>query len=546
MPKLSVEQFSGSRPRLAKHLLQNTQAALALDCRFDHGTLDAWREPRAYRQVDPDTRTSLQFGCCWLDFDSCVDWSIGPVNCQRLYATGVSGYDYPVVIEVDPSTCQTAIHRLGLPCPQDAPSVLTATQEGLADKDFEGRSYAYQYENALGERSALSRASNPVMIRDGSSSVISGWEVPDASWGVVNVLIYRSVSAVGASMAAPSADNTADTAWMLVGRVAVGAVSFTDNRFNDELQDALEEDIVTAPPEGLRGITLISSMNALAGYVGNRLYFSENNSFHNWRHYLDLDDNICGIVESNKVIYVGTDGAPYAVMAEADCKTAQCRAAVRLPKKWPMVACGSRHMAALPQGAVYPTHDGLVALSGNGMPTLLTSPLYAAEDWQRLRPHTVLPEVSGAYLFVFAQGGSFVISLDDGSTPGWDMDTHSELSDTGVRDIFTTRSGDLFLLKDDGILYQWDRGTRRRPYRWQSPLWALPKPVGYAACRLRFKTDSVRAIITVDGSEVHNELMHELQPFSLPSWSYGTDWQIELRGTATVSLAALATSFEEL
>lgn len=544
MPKLAVEQFGGSRPRLASHLLQNTQAALAMDCRFHHGTLDAWRELRTFRSVTPGTRTTAQIGCCWLDFDDCVDWAYGAVGCERIYATGA--YEYPVVIQVDPETCSTIVNRLGLPCPGAAPSVLTTATPNPADKDFEGRSYAYQYENTLGERSALSPASDPVLIRDGSVSVISGWAVPDSSWGVANVLIYRTVSATGASMSAPSADNTADTAWMFVGRVPLSSPSMTDSLFNDQLQDALEEDIVLPPPEGLRGITLISSMNALVGYVGNKLYFSENNAYHNWRHHLELDDNICGIVESNKVIYLGTDGAPYAVMGEADCKTAQCRAAVRLPMKWPMVACGNRHMAALAQGAVYPTHDGLVALSGNGMPTLLTNPLYAPEDWQKLRPHTVLPEVHGGSLFVFAEGGSFVLSLDNGAEQGWDLDTHSELSDVGVVDLFTTRSGDLFLLKNNGTLYQWNRGAQLRPYHWRSQLWALPKPVAMAACRPRFKNGSVRTVITADGVSVHDQVMLQSEPFSLPGWAYGTDWQIALRGTATVSLVALATSFKEL
>lgn len=531
---------------MAEHLLRETQSALALDCRFDHGTLDAWREPRAYRDVTAGTRTSVQFGCCWLDFDTCVDWAVGPVNCQRIYATGVEDYPYPVALEIDPSTCETVVHRLGLPCPQTAPSTLVTDTPNPADKDLEGRSYAYQYENALGERSSLSRATDPQLIRDGTVTVISGWDVPDSTWGVISVLIYRSVSATGSSMSAPSADNTADTAWMLVGRVAVGAVSFTDRLYNDELQDALEEDIVTPPPEDLRGIVAISSMNALAGYVGNKIYFSENGSYHNWRHILELDDNVCGIIESNKVIYAGTDGAPYAIMGEADCKTAQCRAVLRLPIKWPMVACGSRHMAALPQGAVYPTHDGLVALSGNGMPTLLTNPLYAPEDWQKLRPHTVLPQVHGGSLFVFAEGGAFVLALDNGAEQGWDLNSHSELSDTGVIDVFTTRSGDLFLLKNNGVLYQWGRGVNRRPYLWRSRRWALPKPVGMAAGRLVFRGAALNALITADGQPVHNELMLDSQPFALPSWSYGTDWQVTLRGTATVDTLALATSFEEL
>lgn len=546
MPRIGVDRFSGSRPRLASHLLSETQAALALDCRFDHGTLDAWREPRRFRAVPAGTRTSVQFGCCWLDFQACVDTAVGPVGCNRLYATGVPGLPYPVVIEVNPGSCSASTRRLGLPCPASPPSVITGGGAGLADKDHEGRSYAYQYENAQGERSALSAASDALTVRDGTASVVSGWAVPDASWAVTQVLIYRSVSAVGASMSAPSAANEPDTTWMLVGSAGIGAASFTDTRYNDELQDALEQDVVQPPPAALRGITAVSSMNCLAGFVGNRLYFSENGSYHNWQHYLELDDNICAIVESNKVIYVATDGTPYAVTAEADCKTAQCRAAVRLPTAWPMTGCGNHHMAALPQGAVYPSHNGLVALSGNSAPTLLTNPLYAAEDWQRLRPHTVVPEVHGGMLFVFAAGGSFVISLDNGAEGGWDANTHSELSDQGVLNAHTTRSGDMFLLKSDGFLYHWDRGLAKRPYRWLSKRWTLPKPVAMAAGRVCFTQGAAQVTVSEGRHTVFSEQLIEADPFSLPSWSFGTDWQVEIKGVATISQLSLATSFEEL
>ncbi|KMQ97347.1 hypothetical protein RF55_2320 [Lasius niger] len=63
-----------------------------------------------------------------------------------------------------------------------------------------------------------------------------------------------------------------------------------------------------------------------------------------------------------------------------------------------MLPKGNRHMAALASGAVYPSHDGLVALSGNSVPAIITHPLYAPENWQQLRPDTVLPEVHAAYV----------------------------------------------------------------------------------------------------------------------------------------------------
>lgn len=538
----TVNRFSGSTPRLAPHLLGEAAAGVALDCKFWHGTLDSWREPAFIREIPAGTATSYLFDCCWLDYDSCVDMALGPVTCRQLFATGISGLPYPVRIEFG-EDCAPAVTRLGVPCGDTAPSVVAGA--ATADKDVEGRTYAYQYMNAEGLRGALSRASEAGLMYDGQAVVVSGWPVPDASWGVTDVVIYRAVSATGASMAQITADNSADTVWMEVGQTAVGSPSFTDRLYNDELLNALEEDIVLPPPADLRGIVHIGTMNALAGFVGNRIYFSENNSYHDWPYYHDLDDNICGIVENNGLVYVATDGAPYVLPAAVDCKNAGCRQPVKLPVKYPMVGCGNRRMAAIPQGVVYPTHDGLVALAGNSAPTLLTHPLYAPDDWQALFPETVTPIAHGGKLYVFARGGSFVLTLAGGSEAGWAFDSHSSLSDTDVFDAFTSRNGDFYLVKPTGV-WQWDRGDTMRPHQWTSPEWVQASPTNFAAVNMWFENGAERVRITADGREVVDRQVLSSRVFTLPNWAMGTRWQVTLRGTGQVGLYSMATSMKEL
>ena len=545
----TVNRFSGSTPRLAPHLLGDAAAGVALDCKFWHGTLDSWREPLLAHTTVEGTRSSILFDCCWLDFDSCVDTALGPVTCRQLFATGLSDYPYPVSIEFpDPEApCEPLIRRLGVPCGDAAPEVLAGARDPArsADKDIEGRTYAYQYVNATGLRGALSRASQAQLLYDGQSVVISGWPVPDASWGVTSVAIYRAVSSTGVSMSQIAADNAADTTWMEVGVVPIGAVSFTDSKYNDELLNALEEDVVLPPPDGLRGIVHVSSMNSLAGFVGNRIYFSENNSYHDWPYYHDLDDNICGIVENNGAVYVATDGAPYVLQAAVDCKNAGCRQPTKLPVKYPMVGCGNRRMAALPQGVVYPSHDGLVALSGNNAPTLLTHALYAQDDWHALFPETVTPVAHGGKLFVFARGGSFVLTLAGGSEASWPLDSHSSLSDVDVLDAFTSRNGDLYLVKPLGV-WQWDRGDTIRPHQWTSPEWVTPVPTNFGASHMWFKNGAEQVTFEVDGREILDRPVYSSRVFRLPNWAVGTRWQVTIKGTGQVSLFSMATSMKEL
>lgn len=545
MAAITVNRFGGSTPRIAPHLLPGAGAAKALDCRLWHGRLESWRVPLAVRTPEEGTLTSYLYDCCWFDFDACVDVAVGPVNCRKLFVTGAT--DWPAVIELAPTEedpCASTLRRLGVPCADAAPSVLVGALGSSAPRDSEGRSYAYLYVNAAGERGALSKGSEPQVVRDGQTVVISGWQVPDASWGVTHVQIYRTVS--GYQPTGRESGNVLDTVWMLVGTAAIGAASFTDTVLNELLISALEEDVADPPPAELQGIVHIDGMNVLAGFVGKRVYFSENNSYHQWPYYLDLDDNVRGLAQSNGVLYVATDGHPYAIEAAVDCQSAGCRNAVRLPLSFPMVGWGNRRMAALPQGAVYPSHDGLVALGGRSAPVLLTHPFYAPDDWQRLHPSTLVPVVHQGKLFVFARNGAFVMTLPSGPEAGWPLDSHSELSDRGILQAFTSRQGDLYLLTEAGQVLQWDRGTTKRPHKWVSADFVTPLPVNFGAGHLVHQHGAESVTIEADQHTPFQRQVLSPRAFRLPNWIEGTRWRITLEGTATVSLFSLATSMQEL
>ena len=536
---LSISNFSGSAPRLAPHLVKDGHASVAIDCKLDRGMLDSWREPLKVRPNPDKKKSMLQFNCCWLEDEDCVDLAFGPTNCQRIFVTGME--DYPVCVTVD-EDCVPTTHRLGVPCPDTAPS---ATPDPLAlrpDKDIEGRSYAYQYVNAYGEVGALSPGSATQPVKDGQPVVITGWVTPDPTWGITQVKIFRTVTGMKSGR---EQGNTPDTNWMYVKTVDIGDPMVVDSTLNEMLIDALGEDVIVPPPAGLRGITWVESMNLLVGFVGNRLHFSENNKYHNWPHYMDLDDNICAIVESNGIIYAATDGRPYAITGAADCKSAQCREAVRLPGNFPMVGCGSRRIARLASGAVYPSSKGLVFLSGKSAPVILTWGLYTEEQWQLMEPHTAVVAEYGGRVFVFMAGGAFTIMSPGSSEQGWSNSDHSSLADRNVFDAFVSRTGDFYILKEDG-LYLWDRGEDLRPHTWVSKLWSLPNSVHMGSGRLVFDSGKEHIEIKVDGRVVADRDVFSSRVFRLPMWSTGTQWAVTLSGTARVSTVSIGASMHDL
>lgn len=539
----TINRFKGSVPRLADHLGQKTGASLAIDCDFSSGCLDSFREPSPYRTVAEGTKATFQHECCWHDFKGCVDMSYGSVTCKQAFVTGVE--DYPLVLTVstdDEGNCVTKTRRLGLPCPHTAPSVYVSDLNDSAEKDIDGRSYCYQYVNEAGERSQLSPGSQAINMRDGQTAVISGWPVPEEEYGIVKVAIFRAVAAY---QKGNESSNTSEAAWMFVGETDVNAVSYTDKAWNADLAIASQDAVVLPPPDGLRGIVWVESMNCLFGFVGNRIYASENNQYHNWPHYYDLDDNVCGLVESNGIIYVATDGRPYVISGVANCTNAGTRKIVRLPGHLPMVGCGNRRMAKCRAGAVYPSHKGLVLLSGERPPVLLTWPLYSDKDWQALRPQTITPVEVDGKLYVFGEGGSFYMQMSSGPETGWDLDFHCSLSDTGVTDAFVSRQGDFYIVKN-GIQYLWNRGAKKRPHVFRSVEAVAQSPVGWGAGHLYFTGGTEKIKIELDGRTVLDRDVLSSRVFRLPMYSAGTRMFVTLSGTGRVSLVSIATAMHDL
>jgi len=539
MANISFKVFEGSVPRMAPHLLDPSSAAEAIDCRFDHGTLQSWREPRHVADILPTTKTVYRYNCCTLEFEDCVDIAESTAACGKLYVSG--GADYPRVLSFEGSEnpCDYVERRLGIPCIYDAPSVAPGAMNGAAAKDTEFRSYAYQYVDSFGGRGALSLPSEVTQVRDGQTVIVSGFVLPsDPSWDVQKIRVYRTVS--GYQTGGEDA-NVLDTTWMFVGEIAASTPALVDTQRNEDLSSALEEDEVMPPPAGLRGLTYIESMNALVGFVGNKIYFSAPNEYHNWTDYMTLDDNIMGITESNGDIYAATDGRPYVIRATGDCKTMACRASVRLDQALPAVGFGNRRILATTFGAVYVTHEGLVALQKNSAPKIITHSLYAPDDFAKLVPQSLVLASHDGYVFAFGGRKSFVMKLHGILNEGWRSDTHSQLSDTDVTDAFVTRQGDFYLVKGNALV-EWNRGLTWRPHKWTSAEIVSSPPVPLAAGLVHLAHGAEQITILADSKSVLNRSILKSQEFPLPRWAKGQRWQVHLEGIATVKLVSLAST----
>lgn len=543
MASIGFKQFKGSTPRVADHLVQQPYASVAMDCKFWHGDLSSWYEPRKTDDLpQEDGYKYVMMGCCFVKLPLCATVAEGDPNCKKYYVTGRTAY--PEEAHVDFNTCEITWYRLGLPCPYQSPQAFAEEDDDELNRDAESRTYVYQFVNSRGQKSAASPPSQPLLLmNEGHPVTVSGWEIPDASWDVKTVRIYRSVAGMESGK---EAGNAFDTTYMFVGEVPLDAGSFVDTKYAYDLFDALEEGIVMPPNADMQGITAVASMNIYAGFSGNKLYFSKNNEPNNWSIDYTLDDNICGIAESGGLLYVITDGHPYVVSAAADCKTADCRKITRHLAPMPMLGCGGRHIATTPNGIFYPTIDGLAWLVGDNPPSIITAAAYAPDDWQRLLPETAVPVFHKGYLFVFAKGGSFVLQIGSKNSSGWDADYHSSLSDKDVYYAFVSRNGNFYIEKPDGI-YLWNASTVKRPHRWVSAEAVTGVPMNFGAVKLYMSGAAERVKIKSDDRYIFDrEVVRANQPMALPLWGTGQRFYFELEGTADVKLLAVATSVKEL
>jgi hypothetical protein len=534
-----VTAFSGSAPRSASHVLRPGAAAYALDCLFEDGTLDSWRAPRVARTVAPGTRSTYQnHACCWLDSTCDTAWAESAPELATVYATQYNNLAYPVRIKTDVD-CTPVVKRLGLPCPPDAPNI-TAPPD-VFSRGSSPRQYAFRWVDSAGGRSALSPPSALVVVEDGANVQVSGWVAP-ATWDIVAVEICRTLS--GYESVTKLSENKIDAAWMVVGEVPVANVSFVDSKFDADLFEAVRDDVVEPPPDGLRGLLWVHGSNVLAGFVGNKLFFSENNAPHNWPHYLTLDDNIKAIGEVNGTIYVATDGHPYVVQADANCETAACRQAVRMPESLPMVGCCT-NLATTPSGAVYPSRDGLVMMSGRGAPDVVTAGHYSPGEWQALRPDHMTVAYYLGRLFAFSDVGAFTMAIKEGAGTAAAPDHHTSLSARATQ-AFVTRTGRFYLLHEGQVL-EWNAGTTRLQHTYVSGEVLTGVRLGLAAALAVLEAGGPEEFtLFSDREAVHSETLHKTEAMALSPWANGSTWQFQLQGVGRVKMVSLATSMKEL
>lgn len=530
-----ITQFLGISPRTPWHALRDGQATVAHNVKLRNGQVQAWRERKAVGLGVQDAKSMFWHGCCGLTWDTCVSVADYVTDYGRLFVTGRN--DRPETMLVDQTTCEATYYYLGVPPPGTAPEVSATHCEG---RTASVRSYVYTYVNIFGEESAPSPVSAQVSVCDGDTVTISGLTPPPDGWGISEIWLYRSATAYR--------EYTVKEQQPLTDFLKVAEFDATETTYTDTLKEKyLGPALVTrefrVPPADLRHISYLRGTGILTGVTNNMVHFSSPYLPYNWpaEYDLTLPFNIVNAVAVDSDLFVSTDSFPYVIKGDGACEARKCRSVEDVNTPLPDISCGYAHSAiATPFGMIYSSKDGLVLVMPNATFRILTSQWFSSDDWIKIRPDTVRLAYWRGYLFCVTDEVSFILEIDGDTYNDVRLGELSTISDQPV-DMVQTDFGELIMLDDDRLMYQWNAGDKLREYLWISR--ELPLDGMYTPTTAKIRTQGTTLTLLTPYQDVsYSRYIYNEKPVRLARLGRHVNYRIQLRGTGDVDFVALGTA----
>lgn len=477
MPRVEIEGFDGLQPRTSPTLLADNQAQQADNVKLYSQELRYWRGPvfdyaPAMTNIKSLYRLRSASDSRWLTWQTDVDVVPGPLADTSEFRVYYTGDGAPkktnwALASTGAGPYPTAWQYLGVPAPAAAPTVaVTGTGSGTA----ESRVYVYTYVNGFGdleEEGPPSPASALVNVQPGQAVTVNGFSAPPTTgYDIIGVNIYRSVA------------GTETTSYEFVARVGPSGGTFSDNLTVAQLGEALGTIGMIPPPAGLAGLVSLPC-GALAGFVGNTVYFSEVYKPHAWpiAYALSVPRNIVGLAVYGNSVVACTDGEPYLLQGPAPGGMQ----VVKIPLMEPCVS--KRSIVSDQYGCTYASPNGLVNISDQ-IREVVTKDLFRRDEWQKITPeHLNAVIYDGKYFGSFPdltfKATTLVINRDD--RPKLSYLTWAPLAvfvDATTAEVF-------FVDAKDGSIYQLDgEGGYALIYEWRSKRFVFPQAVSFSCLKL--------------------------------------------------------------
>jgi hypothetical protein len=538
MAAFIMEQFGGIAPKQDPRRLAPPLAQEAQNCLLSAGALEPLPGMAATADTVAANAISLyRYNNSWLAYTNDRNFAKVPIAndvLDRLVITNPAAY--PVIYSAGTS------YRLGLPRPVGSPSAVATTEpEDPNGLDAETVSYVVTLVDAWGAEGPPSLPSPSIdRVRDTEVTIT----LPDAPSGNFNFgsgalkRIYRSNT------------GTSGSSYQYVAEVAVSANQYVDNVPNGNLGEVLPSVTWVGPPDDdsalypngpMVGVTALPN-GLLAGFADTTLCFSEPYLYHAWpfEYRITFAEKIVGIASIAAGLLVVTRRTAYLVAGVSPAAMTVTRLEINQ-------ACVSkRGLVDMGDYAIYPSPDGLVAVSGNRA-ELLTKDIFTREQWQQLVPTTIS---------AYEHEGRYIAFYNDGAPKGFIFDPSGGLNSfvpisanisAAHYDAFT----DTLFVNNNGTIRRWEQDfVNVLPYTWKSRKYVAEKPVCFSLVRVQAWDNLTSKPITVkvwaDGSLKTTVTLNGTVPYArLPSGFVAKVWEVEFTGSNPISHAGLFTSFVE-
>jgi hypothetical protein len=210
------------------------------------------------------------------------------------------------------------------------------------------------------------------------------------------------------------------------------------------------------------------------------------------------------------------------------------------PLEFSQGCISARSAVSMGQGVAWASEDGL-CWYGAGGPRILTAGIMLREDWQALKPETIIGKMyEGLYFGSYDDGtGRKGFMIEPGSPTGM------YFLDAGYTALHFDELRDQLYVLDGNQVQKWDAGTAMT-VRAVSKVFKAPSVVNFGAMEVVADAYPVTVKVFADGVLKHTQSVTSRSPFRLPSGFAALDWQIEATGTQAIQGMAMASSMEEL
>lgn len=589
MATMLLHTFAGEVPRTTPRLLEQAQAAVAVNCDLARGALEPLRGPALEQPLAAPARTIFKHAVDgWLTWDG----DVTVLKSAVLDATQDTPLGHIFVCGAQPWPTQYLaggeVCRLGIPRPGVAPTVtlqgqaaavyttrvygfggttgadalvrygvtqvpnvegdgVTLQASAMNNADIAGledtgstvqrsTAYCYTYVRSLAggiiqQESAPSPPSPVLDVHHGDGVKVSGFAIPEGM-RITHIRLYRTVS------------GTTSADFRFLAELPANTREHLDTMHDKDVPtEVLRTSLWDAIPDDAKG--LMKTDNGIyAAFRGNELLISVPFFAYAFpaAYRLTVEDRIVALAHVDNTIMVLTTGRPYLVAGSVPDSLQLSH----LPIEQACVSAAS--VATLPGGVLYASPDGLMLFS-TGEQTLATAQTFTREQWQALRPETLMGTVhDGRYVgffagsntgFLFNVGARDVVRVE--LPQGWHVLHlyHHSVDDAVYISAATPQGAGIYKLEAGDVL----------SYRWRSKPFFTSTLAAMGAVRVEggqrggtsiavsvFGPDAARPRATLRVTDCRTKRFRTVRAEKC--------WSVELQGCAPVYELRLGSSVE--